>query len=79
MLDFGLQPSTLSTVGFFFVEFSGIVHMYLKNCMIYNSLITTAVLHFFVPFKIKCPFCAVHKCLVETLLWLVNPEHVLAI
>ena len=58
---------------------SSLVELYFKNCMIYNTLITTADLHFFVPLKIKCLFYAVQKCRVETRLWLVNPEHVLAI
>ena len=34
---------------------------------------------FLVLFKIKCLFCAVQKCLVETRLWVVSLDHVLAI
>ena len=85
MLDFKLQTSA-SAVGFLFVEFSKIYYCIVTKhtrqdafkfflcCNFYWRLITTGFLTFFF---ILC--CTEVPRLVETCLWLVKPEHVLAI
>ena len=84
-------PKKYCTVGFLFGRVQWNNKLYFKHenvqcilcCIIHYSLIATGVLHFLVFVSwIKMTWAAhqcTRACLVETNLWLVDPDHLLAI